>query len=179
MKAPAILRSMTLIRLRLINAAATRGVLTIGNLVLPCVIGRAGRKALKREGDGATPKGRWQLRRVLVRRDHVPFLTTRLPRRAIARHDGWCDAPEDRNYNRPVPLPYPASHERLWRDDHLYDIVVVLSHNERPRRRFGGSAVFLHIADRNGKPTAGCIALSLADMRKLLIHCGPLTTIAV
>jgi L,D-peptidoglycan transpeptidase YkuD (ErfK/YbiS/YcfS/YnhG family) len=164
---------MTLIRLRLRNTAATRGVLTIGNLVLPCVIGRAGRKALKREGDGATPKGRWQLRRVLVRRDHVPFLATRLPCRAISRHDGWCDAPADRNYNRPVPLPYPASHERLWRDDHLYDVVVVLSHNERPRRRFAGSAVFLHIADQNGKPTAGCVALSLADMRKLLAHCKP------
>jgi L,D-peptidoglycan transpeptidase YkuD (ErfK/YbiS/YcfS/YnhG family) len=168
---------MTPIRLRLINAAATRGVLTIGNLVLPCVIGRSGRKALKREGDGATPKGRWQLRRVLVRRDRVGFLATRLPLRAITRHDGWCDAPEDRNYNRPVRLPYPASHERLWRDDYLYDIVVVLSHNERPRRRFGGSAVFLHIADRNGKPTAGCIALSLTDMRKLLARCGPRSAI--
>jgi L,D-peptidoglycan transpeptidase YkuD (ErfK/YbiS/YcfS/YnhG family) len=170
---------MTLIRLRLRNAAATRGVLTIGNLVLPCVIGRAGRKALKREGDGATPKGNWRLRRVLVRRDHVPFLATRLPLRAVGRHDGWCDASTDRNYNRPVPLPYPASHERLWRDDHLYDIVVVLSHNERPRRRFGGSAVFLHIADPTGKPTAGCIALSLGGIRKLLAHCGPLTTLVV
>jgi L,D-peptidoglycan transpeptidase YkuD (ErfK/YbiS/YcfS/YnhG family) len=164
---------MTPIRLRLRNAAATRGVLTIGNLLLPCVVGRSGLKGLKREGDGATPRGLWRLRRVLVRRDHVAFLTTRLPLRAIAHHDGWCDAPEDRNYNRPVCLPYPASHERLWRDDHLYDIVVVLSHNERPRRRFGGSAVFLHIADRNGKPTAGCVALSLAGMRKLLARCKP------
>jgi L,D-peptidoglycan transpeptidase YkuD (ErfK/YbiS/YcfS/YnhG family) len=168
---------MTPIRLRLRNAVATRGVLTIGNLVLPCVIGRSGLKALKREGDGATPKGRWRLRRVLVRRDQVRFLTTRLPLSAIARHDGWCDAPEDRNYNRPVRLPYAASHERLWRDDHLYDIVVVLSHNERPRRRFGGSAVFLHIADRGGQPTAGCVALSRAGMHKLLARCGPGITI--
>jgi L,D-peptidoglycan transpeptidase YkuD (ErfK/YbiS/YcfS/YnhG family) len=164
---------MTLIRLRLVNASATRGILAIGNLVLPCVIGRAGTKALKREGDGATPKGHWQLRHVLVRRDRIAFLATGLPLSAIARRDGWCDAPDDRNYNRPVRLPYPASHERLWREDNLYDVVVVLSHNERPRRRFGGSAVFLHIADRHGKPTAGCVALSLADMRKLLAHCKP------
>lgn len=76
-------------------------------------------------------------------------------------------------------LPYEASHERLWRDDHLYDLVVVLSHNERPRQRFLGSAVFLHIADPGGKPTAGCVALSLANMRRLLALCGPDTVLRV
>ena len=80
--------------------------------------------------------------------------------------DGWCDDPGDRNYNRPVRLPYPASHEAMWRDDHLYDVVVVLGHNDGPRRRGVGSAIFFHLADPRRRPTAGCIAVSRKDMRE-------------
>jgi L,D-peptidoglycan transpeptidase YkuD (ErfK/YbiS/YcfS/YnhG family) len=119
------------------------------------------------------------MRRVLIRPDRVGSLATGLPVSRVRPEDGWCDAPEDRNYNRPVTLPYPESHERLWRDDHLYDVVVVLSHNERPRQRYRGSAVFIHIADPQRKPTAGCIAVSLSDMRKLLALCGPCTVLKI
>ena len=119
------------------------------------------------------------MRRVLIRPDRVGSLATALPASPIRPENGWCDAPEDRSYNRPVALPYPASYERLWRDDHLYDVVVVLSHNERPRQRYRGSAVFLHIADSEGRPTAGCIAVSLPDMRKLLALCGPQTALKI
>jgi len=134
---------------------------------------------MKREGDGATPRGQWRLRRVLIRPDRGRMPATRLYVSRIRHEDGWCDAPLDRNYNRAVRLPYRASHERLWRDDRLYDIVVVLSHNERPRQHYHGSAVFLHIADPNRKPTAGCVALSPADMRKLLALVGPRTVLRV
>ncbi len=170
---------MSIIRLDVLNRSETHGRLRIGNLVLPCRIGRSGIAALKREGDGTTPAGRWSLREVLFRPDRVGRPSTRSAVRALAPRDGWCDAPRDRNYNRPVRLPYPASHEVLWRADGLYDVLVVLSHNERPRQRFRGSAVFLHIADPQHRPTGGCVAVSLRDMRRLLALCGPETRIAI
>ncbi|MBL8895224.1 MAG: L,D-transpeptidase family protein [Rhizobiales bacterium] len=151
----------------------------VGNLIIPCRLGRSGIKPLKREGDGATPAGRWTLRHVLFRSDRITRPLTRLAGRAMRRGDGWCDAPEDRNYNRPVRLPYPASHENLWRNDRLYDVVVILSHNERPRQRYHGSAVFLHMADPEGRPTAGCIAVAPRDMARLLTLCGPETSLVI
>lgn len=94
--------------------------------------------------------------------------TTRLPIAPIAPDDGWCDAPEDRNYNRPVKLPYPASAENMWRDDGLYDLVVVLGHNDDPVVPYAGSAIFIHVAAPEGTPTAGCIALTREDLLSVL-----------
>ena len=88
--------------------------------------------------------------------------------RAISNNDGWCDQPMDRNYNREVGLPYAASAERLWRDDRLYDIVVVLGHNDLPRVRNRGSAIFMHVARANFAATEGCIALRARDLRRLI-----------
>lgn len=170
---------MSTLRLEVINRSATQGRLRAGNLIIPCRLGRSGIKSLKREGDGATPAGRWMLRRLLFRPDRIARPQTRLPAKPMSRTDGWCDAPDDRNYNRPVDLPYPSSHESLWRDDRLYDVVVVLSHNERPRQRYRGSAVFLHMADPKGRPTAGCIAVSQRNMERLLALCGPKTAIEI
>ena len=142
-----------------LSAAGTRGVVRLGVLNLPCALGRRGRRARKHEGDGATPVGSWQTLRVLYRADRIRRPMTGLPVKPIGRDDGWCDAPTDRNYNRPVRLPYAASAETLWRTDRLYDIVVVLSHNTRPRVRGFGSAIFLHVAKSGYAPTEGCIAL--------------------
>jgi L,D-peptidoglycan transpeptidase YkuD (ErfK/YbiS/YcfS/YnhG family) len=166
------------VHVRAISPASRRGVVVAGNLVLPCILGRSGSRFLKREGDGATPRGTWRLRGIFVRQPVRRFLGP-LPRHEITRATGWCDDPVDRNYNREVRLPYPASHESLWRDDHLYDVLAVLDHNERPRQRFGGSAVFLHLASPGGRPTAGCIALSRKDLLKLLPLCGPRTRLQV
>lgn len=158
---------------------ATRGVITLGGLVFPCALGRSGRQALKREGDGATPIGHWQLEQVLYRADRIRRPVTGLPVRAIDPADGWCDAPGDRNYNRPIRHPYAASAERLWRSDNLYDVVVVLGHNARPRVRGGGSAIFMHIAQPGYAPTAGCIALKRAHLLRLLERLGPGAAIRV
>ena len=108
------------------------------------------------------------MRAVLYRPDRMRRPRTPLPVRAIRRHDGWCDASADRNYNRPVRLPYPASAERLWREDALYDVVVVLDYNERPRVRGRGSAIFMHVARPGYAPTEGCIALARAHLLRLL-----------
>jgi L,D-peptidoglycan transpeptidase YkuD (ErfK/YbiS/YcfS/YnhG family) len=146
----------------------TRGFVKLGALAFPCALGRSGRRAVKREGDGATPIGRWQLLQVLYRADHIRRPPTGLVVRPIRPADGWCDDPADRNYNRPVRHPYPASAERLWREDGLYDCVVVLSHNVRPRVRGAGSAIFMHVAQPGYLPTAGCIALRREHLLRLL-----------
>lgn len=126
----------------------------------PCALGAAGARPDKREGDGASPTGRFILREVLYRDDRLSRPHTRLPLRTIGRHDGWCDAPDDPAYNRPVTLPYPASAERLWRDDHVYDLIVVIGYNDAPVRAGRGSAIFLHLASPGFGPTEGCVALA-------------------
>lgn len=139
-----------------------------------CAIGRGGMKTDKREGDGATPVGCWEMRRVLYRPDRLLAPPpTGLPVAAIVPDDGWCDDPADRAYNSAVSLAYPASHERLWRDDHVYDVIVVLGHNDRPPVPGLGSAVFLHVARPGYPPTEGCVALALPDLLALLARARP------
>lgn len=162
-----------------LSAAATRGVVKLGGLAFPCALGRSGRSVRKREGDGATPVGRWRLMAALYRPGRIRRPPTGLPVRPVSPDDGWCDAPADRNYNRPVRHPYPASAERLWREDGLYDLVVVLSHNARPRVRGAGSAVFMHLARPGYPPTEGCIALRREHLLRLLERLGVGATIDV
>jgi L,D-peptidoglycan transpeptidase YkuD (ErfK/YbiS/YcfS/YnhG family) len=159
------------------SPAATRGILTFGNLRIPCTLGRSGRRWDKREGDGATPCGSFQLRAALYRADRIQRPATRLPLRAIRALDGWCDDPFDRNYNRPVRHPYPASAEHLWRQDGLYDLILVMGHNDDPRVRGKGSAVFMHVASPGYRPTAGCIALSLPHLRQVLARASRSTRV--
>jgi L,D-peptidoglycan transpeptidase YkuD (ErfK/YbiS/YcfS/YnhG family) len=146
---------------------------------MACALGRSGQRALKREGDGATPMGRWPLRAVLYRADRVSRPHTRLPVRPIRPGDGWCDSSSDRNYNRHVSLPYPASAERLWREDRLYDIIVLLGYNDRVRVRGRGSAIFMHVASPGLGPTEGCIALQLRHLRCILEKARPGTLVRV
>lgn len=173
-------------RLCVLSAGARRGVLCLGGLRLPCALGRSGWRARKREGDGATPAGRWLIRRAFYRADRMGRPACGLSLSAIRPDWGWCDAPADRNYNRLVRLPYPASAERLWRDDALYDMVLVLGYNDQPRRRGAGSAIFVHIARPDLArpelaPTEGCVALRPAGLRLFLrwlrpgamLHVGP------
>lgn len=167
-------RLITHLRVRVIGAAACRGRLEGGGLSLPCTLGRTGLSAAKREGDGATPVGRLAVLAGFYRPDvHRVRPKTALPLRALRPDDGWSDDPADRNYNRPVRRPYPASHEALWRADGLYDVVLVLDWNLRPRARCRGSAIFLHLSRPDGGPTAGCVAVTPAGMRRLLARLAP------
>jgi L,D-peptidoglycan transpeptidase YkuD (ErfK/YbiS/YcfS/YnhG family) len=131
-------------------------------------IGRAGISGDKREGDGATPAGSFLMRRVLYRPDREARPGTALPVLALDPADGWCDAPGDAAYNRPVRLPYRAQAETLWRLDALYDLVVVLGYNDAPVLPGRGSAIFLHLAAPDYRPTEGCIALARADLVAVL-----------
>ena len=143
------------------------------------VLGRSGVRVDKREGDGATPAGRWPMRRVLYRPDRLPPPVTGLPVGELASDDGWCDDPADLRYNRPIRLPCAAGHERLWRDDGLYDVVVVLGHNDAPPVPGLGSAIFLHVARPGYEPTEGCVALALADLLALVAACDGDTMMAI
>lgn len=146
-----------------------------GRHAVPCALGRSGVivEAAKREGDGATPGGQFPLRHVLWREDRLARPTTRLTCLPIGVRDGWCDDPQRPEYNKPVSLPFAGSAERLWRDDHLYDIVVVLGHNDDPPRAGMGSAIFLHIAKPGLAPTEGCVAMAKSDLGALLAEAGP------
>jgi len=144
------------------------GRLALSNGVRRAALGRSGMSALKREGDGATPLGRFPIRQVLYRVDRMPRPRTRLPIQAIDARDGWCEDPTDRNYNRIVKLSPRSSADRLARADHLYDLVLVLGYNDRPRVRGRGSAIFIHLTRPGYTPTAGCIALSRHDLLMLL-----------
>ncbi len=169
-KAPSAPRTIIV---RALSARARTGRAQLGNLVLPCALGRAGGRFLKREGDGASPRGTCTLERIAYRADRGCRPRSLLPANPTRASDGWCDAPGDRNYNRPVRHPYPASAERLWRDDGLYDVIVVLSHNRRPRVRGLGSAIFMHVARPGLEPTEGCIALARPHLLRLLAHLRP------
>jgi L,D-peptidoglycan transpeptidase YkuD (ErfK/YbiS/YcfS/YnhG family) len=155
---------------RSLSAQSAGGILEFGPFRFPCALGRTGTRFRKREGDGATPRGIWRLQEARFRQGGIRP-KTRLPLSAIRPGDGWCDTPADRNYNRFVRHPYPARAERLWRDDQLYDLLVVLDYNIRPRVRGAGSAVFFHVARvENGRllPTEGCVAVKRQHMLRIV-----------
>lgn len=156
-----------------------RGRIVFAALAAPCALGRTGVQVRKREGDGATPLATMRPVAVYWRADRVRRPRTRLPVRPIRAHDGWCDDVAHRRYNRLVRLPFPAGHEKMRRDDGLYDIVVELDWNRTPAMRGRGSAIFLHLAKPGFPPTQGCIAVTLKTMRLILPHLRPTTRIAV
>lgn len=163
---------MNIVYIRRNGKSLCDGIIVMGSrgdaLRHRCALGRSGLSVRKREGDGATPIGQYRMLEVFYRSDRFARPQTRLPVTPIQARLGWCDDPIDRNYNRMITLPYPASHEKLMRDDHLYDCLVVLDYNISVRKRFAGSAIFLHLARKNFDPTEGCIAVHETVMRRFL-----------
>jgi L,D-peptidoglycan transpeptidase YkuD (ErfK/YbiS/YcfS/YnhG family) len=146
----------------------SRGTLSFGAATYPCALGRGGVSENKTEGDGATPVGAFALRRLFYRADRLSAPRTILTTTAIQPHDGWCDAPKDANYNMHVRLPYRAGAEQLWLEERVYDLIVVLGHNDAPVVPHKGSAIFMHVATPDFSPTAGCVALSQTDLLAVL-----------
>lgn len=158
---------------------ATRGKAVLGELSFPCALGRGGVSADKVEGDGCTPLGRFPVRRLFYRPDRIRDLVCRLPMQPISPADGWCDDPRDASYNRLITRPYPASHESMWLESTVYDLVLVIGHNDDPVVPGKGSAVFLHLAQPDYAPTAGCVAFARADFIALLQAMEPDTAIVI
>ncbi len=156
-----------------------QGWLLVGSRAIKVALGRGGIKTNKREGDGATPAGRYRLVRLWWRVEHGPRPETLLPVRPIAAADGWCEDPADRRYNRPFRMQTGAPGDRLTRADALYDLIIEIDHNQRPRIAGRGSAVFIHVARTDMTPTAGCVSMSAGTLRRLLTRLGPDTTITI
>ncbi len=133
-----------------------------------CALGSGGVRTDKREGDRATPAGRFPLRRVLYRADRLAPPRTKLAIAPLTTRDGWCDDPQDPLYNQLVRLPHGGRHEALWRADHIYDVIVILGYNDDPVVPGRGSAIFLHLARPGYAPTAGCVALACSDLLAIL-----------
>ncbi|MFY9628859.1 MAG: L,D-transpeptidase family protein [Methylocystis sp.] len=153
---------------RAVGGPPHQGRLICGTLTLRCALGRSGVTSDKREGDGATPRGRLKLLYALLRPARFSRASFLPPARFLREKDIWCDDPRSFRYNRPLRGPSKLSHEELWRSDRLYDFIGVLDHNIRPARLGRGSAIFFHIATDDLGPTAGCVALRARDMARLL-----------
>jgi L,D-peptidoglycan transpeptidase YkuD (ErfK/YbiS/YcfS/YnhG family) len=156
-----------------------RGWLATGSQRIAVALGRGGIKADKREGDGATPAGRFRPVRLWWRGDRAPRPATLLPVRPIDPADGWCEDPADRRYNQPIRLLPGAAGDRLTRSDSLYDLIIEIDHNTRPRIARRGSAVFIHVARPGLAPTAGCVAMPAAALKRLSRRLGPNTRIVI
>lgn len=145
-----------------------QGSLILGGQIFRAALGRAGVHPNKIEGDHATPAGLLPLRRVLYRADRLSPPECAVALEPLAPSDGWCDDPNHPDYNRQIRLPHEANHEDLWRADAIYDVVGVLGWNDNPVQRGRGSAIFVHLARADYSPTEGCVALSLADLLRVL-----------
>lgn len=165
-----------------IHVYGEEGRLEAGGKSYRCVVGKSGVVSAnqKKEGDSATPDGSFLFRKVHYRSDRLDEPETGLRTQAMSQDDGWCDDGNDtENYNRLVKLPYRGSHEELWREDDLYNIVVEIGYNDDPPVAGEGSAIFMHIAREAYTPTAGCVALSQPDLLKVLKQIGPKTKIVI
>ena len=158
---------LALLRIRPLAGHRGRGWLTAGPLRVPCALGPSGIVRLKREGDKGTPAGRFRLLWGYFRPDRPRPQAAGVPLKPMRRDQGWCEDPSSPRYNRPMRLPAPEGADRMWRNDHLYDLTFVLDQNFARRSKGRGSAIFFHLARPGLTPTAGCVAISADDMRKL------------
>ncbi|MDN5005967.1 L,D-transpeptidase [Bradyrhizobium sp. GCM10027634] len=170
---------LSAIRVKAAAGNPRRGWLTAGSLTIPVALGRGGILANKREGDGGTPRGSFRPRQLWWRGDRHSRPKTFLPARIITGTDAWCEDPDDRHYNRWIRRGVGEGGDRLKRVDHLYDFIIEIDHNTRPRIAGRGSAVFLHLARDNFGPTAGCVSMTKSAMRHLLRLIGPGTKIII
>ena len=144
------------------------GYLKYKELKFRCALGKAGIKKKTIEGDNITPKGIFKIVKIYYRPDKIKKIKTSIKKIKIRKNMGWCDDPNSRFYNKLINLPTKYSHERLYRNDNLYDLIVVLSYNTNPIIKNKGSAIFLHIAKNSYRKTKGCIALKKNHLIKII-----------
>jgi len=155
------------------------GIIKVANKTYKCSIGKGGVSANKKEGDGCSPTGTFPLSLVLYRRDRLPPPKTSLPLIPIQENHGWCDDPQHKDYNTLITTPHDGTFEHLWRQDQIYDIIVVIGYNVDAVVPDKGSAIFMHLASRNYLPTEGCIALKRETMLKILSKAAPDASIEI
>ena len=144
------------------------GLLKYNNFKFRCAIGKAGIREKKREGDNVTPSGTFKIVKIYYRSDRIKKISSKFRAIKITKNMGWCDDPNSKNYNQLINLPSRWDHEKLFKKNNIYDIILVLNYNMRPVVKNKGSAIFIHVAKKNYQPTRGCIALKKIDLLKLL-----------
>ena len=164
----AVHRKDNVITVRTAPRDRQRAIVSFGGITMQAALGRSGTTPFKREGDGATPIAAMRLFSGFTRGERVRLPQTALPMRRIRKEMLWCDQPDHPAYNRLVKAPFRPSHEEMTRTDGLYDICLVLDWNITSRARHRGSAIFFHLIKPGYQPTAGCLAVSLTDMKRLL-----------
>ena len=137
------------------------------DLKFKCALGKAGIRKKKKEGDNITPKGIYKIIKIYYRDDRIKKISSKFRLIKITKNMGWCDDPKSKKYNQLIKLPNKYSHEKLYKKNNTYDLLLVLDYNMKPIVKNKGSAIFIHVAKRNYKPTAGCIALKKKDLLKL------------
>jgi L,D-peptidoglycan transpeptidase YkuD (ErfK/YbiS/YcfS/YnhG family) len=155
------------------------GYLKYKNLKFRCALGKAGIQKKKLEGDNITPRGIFKITKIYYRADRIKNIQTSLKKIKIKKSVGWCDDPNSNFYNKEITLPTKFSHEKLYRKDNLYDLIVVLDYNMHPIIKNKGSAIFIHIANKFYKKTKGCIALKKGDLIKMLSQIKRTTKIKI
>jgi L,D-peptidoglycan transpeptidase YkuD (ErfK/YbiS/YcfS/YnhG family) len=170
---------VTYIHVRAINQSSRQARLTLGATTFPCWLGRTGLSFRKHEGDGKTPIGAWTLRSGYFRADRLRKPECGLKLEALTTDIGWCETPPSGQYNRKVHLPFRDVSESMWRADNAYDVVFPTNHNEHPRVKGAGSAIFFHLLRDDADCTAGCVAVRGSDMRKILARCGRKTVLVI
>jgi L,D-peptidoglycan transpeptidase YkuD (ErfK/YbiS/YcfS/YnhG family) len=163
---------VTYIHVRAINQSTRKARLSVGACIFPCWLGRTGLSFRKREGDGKTPIGVWTLRPGYFRADRLRKPICGLKLAPLVANMGWCEMPASGQYNHKVRLPFRDVSESMWRTDNAYDVVFPTDHNERPRVKGAGSAIFFHLLRDSADCTAGCVAVRGLDMQKILARCG-------
>ena len=144
-----------------------KNYLTYNKLKVKCAIGKKGIGIKKKEGDLITPTGQFKIKYILYRKERVK-ISTKLKKIIIKKNMGWCDDPKSSDYNKLVKLPFAYSHEKLFRKDNIYDIILVLNYNMSPVKKNKGSAIFIHIAKKDFKKTEGCVAIRKPSLIKLV-----------
>ena len=153
--------------------------LTFNNYKVKCALGKRGIGTKKKEGDQITPRGSYKIKGILYRRDKIKNLRTKLIKKAINKKMGWCDDPKSKKYNQLIKLPSKFNFEKLYRNDELYDIIIILNFNTNPIKKNKGSAIFIHVAKNNYSPTKGCIAIKINDIKKLVREINKKTLVKI
>jgi L,D-peptidoglycan transpeptidase YkuD (ErfK/YbiS/YcfS/YnhG family) len=140
------------------------------NNKIKCSIGKNGTTKYKREGDFKTPRGIFNLKKIFYRKDRIKFFSTSLKKKCIKKNTGWCNDINSEYYNKEIKFPFKGSAEKLWRNDNVYDIIIILNYNLNPVIKKKGSAIFLHICKKNYTSTQGCVAINKKDMMNLITN---------
>ena len=144
-----------------------KNYLTYNKLKVKCTIGRNGIGYKRKEGDLITPYGQFNIKYILYRKDRVK-VSTKLKKKTIKKNMGWCDDPKSSHYNKLVQLPFAHRHEKLFKKENTYDIILVLNYNMNPIKKNKGSAIFIHVAKNDLKKTEGCVSIKKASLIKLI-----------